>query len=58
MPTYEYECKECNKKQEVLRSIMDPETIPPCPACGHGMTKVYSSFGIQFNGTGFYKTGG
>lgn len=58
MPTYEYECKECDKKQEVQRSILDPETQPPCPACGHGMTKIYSSFGIQFNGTGFYKTGG
>jgi len=56
MPTYEYACKECDKSQEVIRGFNDPEIIPPCPSCGHEMTKVYGSFGIQFKGSGFYKT--
>ena len=58
MPTYEYECKECSIRQEINRGIKEEEVIPPCSSCGYKMTKVYSTFGIQLKGGGFYSTGG
>mgnify|MGYP002737203437 CR=1 FL=1 len=56
MPTYEYECKECNTKEEVLRGMKEEEVVPPCSSCGFKMTKVYSAFGINLKGPGFYST--
>jgi putative FmdB family regulatory protein len=56
MPTYEYACIECDKSEEVTRGFHDPETIPPCPICGYSMVKVYHAPGVQFKGSGFYKT--
>jgi putative FmdB family regulatory protein len=56
MPTYEYACIECDKSEEISRGFNDPESIPPCPSCGYSMTRVYNPVGIQFKGSGFYKT--
>lgn len=56
MPTYEYACIECETKEEVTRGIKDEEKIPPCPNCGYRMAKVYSTFGINLKGSGFYST--
>lgn len=56
MPVYEYSCEMCNENLEIERSILDPETIPDCPKCNSVMKRVYGSFGIQFKGSGFYKT--
>jgi putative FmdB family regulatory protein len=56
MPTYEYACIECDQNLEITRGFNDSETLPPCPSCGYHMTRVYSSVGIQFKGSGFYKT--
>jgi len=56
MPTYDYSCIQCDESQEVSRGFNDPETIPPCPSCGYKMIRVYSPVGIQFKGSGFYKT--
>ena len=56
MPIYEYTCITCDKSQEITRKFDDPETIPPCPICGYHMIRVYSPAGIQFKGSGFYKT--
>ena len=56
MPTYEYGCVECEERQDVTRGINDNEVIPGCPSCGYRMIRVYTPFGIQFKGSGFYKT--
>lgn len=56
MPTYEYGCITCEKKKEVARGFSDPEVIPQCPNCGYMMARVYSAVGVQFKGSGFYKT--
>lgn len=56
MPTYEYECKDCSKTEEILRGMTEEEVVPPCPSCGFKMTKVYSAFGINLKGPGFYST--
>jgi putative FmdB family regulatory protein len=56
MARYEYACEECEQSTEITRGMTETEVIPPCPACGYEMKRVYNDFGIQFNGKGFYKT--
>ena len=56
MPIYEYTCIECEETVEISRSFNDAEIIPPCKACGYKMARVYTPTGIQFKGSGFYKT--
>jgi len=55
MPIYEYQCTQCNERQEVIQRFSD---APPshCPSCGGDMKKLPSSPAIQFKGSGFYKT--
>lgn len=55
MATYEYTCVECDEDTEVIRGFSDPEVVPSCSE-GHIMKRVYSPAGIQFKGSGFYKT--
>jgi putative FmdB family regulatory protein len=57
VPTYQYKCTDGGKKEEVVRGMAQSEAPPPlCPGCNSDMKKNYSagSFGIQFNGSGFY----
>jgi len=56
MPVYEYSCITCEEKAEVTRSFSDEEVLPPCPRCGYKMARIYTPAGIQFKGSGFYKT--
>lgn len=56
MPTYEFGCVECDYTKEVIRPIAKASDSEVCEKCGYSMVKVYHSFGIKFNGTGFYKT--
>jgi putative FmdB family regulatory protein len=56
MPTYEYSCITCDLNTEVIKSFSESESTEICPSCGYAMNKVYGSFGIQFKGSGFYKT--
>jgi predicted nucleic acid-binding Zn ribbon protein len=36
--------------------MTDKEVIPECDQCGSNMTRTYGQVGVQFKGTGFYKT--
>ncbi len=56
MPVYEYRCPVCKIEYSVERSIHAEASNPLC--CNSSMERVYSSFGIQFKGGGFYSTGG
>jgi putative FmdB family regulatory protein len=58
MPIYEYACVTCETNKEITRKFDDPEILPPCPSCGYNMSRVFNTFGIHFNGPGFYSTGG
>jgi len=58
MPVYEYRCDECKSYIQVTRSYSESETDVICPKCDLKANRVYSVPGIQFKGTGFYKTGG
>ena len=55
MPIYEYRCKKCNNKIEVLQKLNDK---PPtrCKKCGGRLEKMVSSSAIQFKGEGWYVT--
>ena len=46
MPIYEYKCKACGEKFELLRSIKDVDTDIRCPKCGKESPKrLLSTFG-------------
>ena len=34
MPIYEYKCRKCDEKFELMRSMNDDESGIKCPACG------------------------
>ena len=48
----------CDVDYEKERGINDAEPVYHCPTCGHALNRVYSSFGLQFKGGGFYSTEG
>lgn len=56
MPTYEYQCLDCNYRVEYFQSIREePRTV--CPVCqGHLTRLVTSGAGLIFKGSGFYIT--
>jgi putative FmdB family regulatory protein len=53
MPIYEYKCEICNTNVETKYHF---EFGPECESCGRNMTRVWHAPGIQFKGSGFYKT--
>lgn len=57
MPIYEYKCI-CDEDKIITfeRGIKDDEPIYKCDQCDSDLKRHYGSFGIQFNGSGFYKT--
>ena len=55
MPTYEYACTSCGEHIDVVQSFRD-DPLTTCPACGGPLRKVFSSIGVVFKGSGFYKT--
>jgi len=54
MPTYEYECQQCHERVEAVQRFSD-SALTVCPLCGGQLRKVFSSVGIVFKGSGFYK---
>ncbi|NMB93716.1 MAG: FmdB family transcriptional regulator [Flexilinea flocculi] len=56
MPTYTYECDNCNNKFEVFQHFSE-DALKVCPRCKQmTLRKVYSPVGIVFKGSGFYAT--
>ena len=55
MPTYQYACTACEHRFEAVQSFSD-SSLTECPACSGGLRKVFSSVGIVFKGSGFYRT--
>jgi putative FmdB family regulatory protein len=56
MPTYEYACKNCGHRFDVVRSMQD-EPLTVCPNCGEPqLRKVFAAPAIAFKGSGFYAT--
>lgn len=55
MPLYEYVCRKCGERVEVIQKNFEAP-YEHCPKCGGDMKKMASSPAIQFKGSGFYKT--
>ncbi len=56
MPTYEYECDNCNKTFEVFQKITD-EPLKKCPKCNKKISRLIGGgSGVIFKGSGFYAT--
>ena len=55
MPTYQYACTSCGERLEVVQKFSD-EPLTECPQCQGRLRKLFSSVGVVFKGSGFYKT--
>ncbi len=56
MPTYEYECANCNKVFEIFQKITD-DPLKKCPKCNKKIKRLIGGgSGIIFKGSGFYAT--
>jgi putative FmdB family regulatory protein len=55
VPTYQYACTACDHRFEAVQSFTDA-SLTECPACSGVLRKVFSSVGIVFKGSGFYRT--
>lgn len=56
MPTYEYKCKDCGAKFEVMQKMSDPK-MTECPKCKGKLTRLFgANVGLVFKGSGFYCT--
>lgn len=55
MPTYQYACTNCGETLEVVQKFSD-DPLTECPSCRGRLRKVFSSVGIVFKGSGFYRT--
>ena len=55
MPTYQYACTACGHELEAVQSFTDA-ALTECPECGGALRKVFSSVGVVFKGSGFYRT--
>ena len=53
MPTYGYQCTECDHTFEVLQKITD-EPITECTECKGKLRKLLYPVGIVFKGSGFH----
>lgn len=57
MPTYEYQCANCDYKFEKFQS-MTASALRKCPKCGKAALKrlIGTGAGVIFKGSGFYET--
>ena len=55
MPTYQYTCTACGHHLEAVQSFSD-DPLTECPECNGRLRKLFSSVGIVFKGSGFYRT--
>jgi putative FmdB family regulatory protein len=55
VPTYSYACTECGHRFEAVQAFSE-SSLTVCPVCSGKLRKVFSSVGIVFKGSGFYRT--
>ena len=55
MPTYSYACTACEHQFDTVQKFTDP-SLTDCPECAGRLRKLFSSVGIVFKGSGFYRT--
>ncbi len=55
MPTYSYACTACEHHFDTVQKFTD-SSLTDCPECSGRLRKLFSSVGIVFKGSGFYRT--
>ena len=55
MPIYEYECRDCGKRLEVIQKFHD-RPCESCPQCGGRLHKLISQSSFILKGNGWYVT--
>lgn len=55
MPTYRYQCENCNRRFELRQGFSD-KPIAICPVCRGVAHRLFSPVPILFKGPGFYVT--
>jgi putative FmdB family regulatory protein len=55
MPTYSYRCTECGTAFDIQQAFTD-DSLTECPTCGGRLRKLFTTVGVTFNGSGFYRT--
>ncbi|MCH8612084.1 FmdB family zinc ribbon protein [Arsenicicoccus dermatophilus] len=55
MPTYSYRCSDCGEAFDIVQSFSD-DALTECPACQGRLRKLFTSVGVVFKGSGFYRT--
>ena len=55
MPTYEYKCKQCEHRFEVMQRITE-DALTECPECNGEIRRVLFPAGVVFKGSGWYVT--
>jgi len=55
MPVYEYECKQCGQRHEIMQRLADPP-VTVCTECKGEVYRVLSPSGLSFKGEGWYIT--
>ena len=55
MPTYAYTCTACGHAFDIHQAFTD-DALTVCPECSGRLRKVFSSVGVTFKGSGFYRT--
>jgi putative FmdB family regulatory protein len=56
MPFYEYQCRDCGHRLEVLQKLSD-EPLVFCPECNEAsLKKLISAAGFRLKGSGWYET--
>jgi len=53
MPTYEYACRGCEHRFEIVQSFSDA-ALTSCDKCGGELRKVFSAAGLIFKGSGWH----
>ena len=55
MPTYSYACTECDNRFDAVQAFTD-DALTTCTKCEGRLRKLFSSVGVVFKGSGFYRT--
>ena len=56
MPTYDYECRNCQHSFEIFQKMTD-DLLTTCPKCKGSLKRLIGAgAGIIFKGSGFYYT--
>jgi putative FmdB family regulatory protein len=55
VPTYSYQCTECDDRFDIVQAFTD-DALTTCKRCSGRLRKRFNSVGVVFKGSGFYRT--